>query len=159
MLVERPAPSASSQGSPLGDFEASGPFDTPPDSSEEPRLFVAGGSLYVEKLENFFNAGAVPQPKLTRRENGEAVVHIWVNRPAVRLIETKCLYARTLRFSIPSASLVGVNRLLVVNHDTNTQQVLAEKEVLAGILHAPQVASANGVWQTRLPTAGAGCGA
>ncbi|QTN21468.1 hypothetical protein HZ992_14875 [Rhizobacter sp. AJA081-3] len=159
LFVDEPTPSEAAKGQVLGDFDVSGTADPPANFSVEASTFTAGGALHIEKLEFFHNVGAVPPVTLTKGEGGTAVVHIWARRPLVQLIGTKCEFARTVRFSIPTPLLVGVTRVLLVNHDTGATQVLVENEALASLLREPELASASGRWSKALPVAGNGCGA
>lgn len=159
LLADAPAPAETAGGQVLGNFSVSGAADPPANFSEKANAFRAGGALYVEKLEFFHNPGTVPPVKLTKDEGGVAVVHVWAHRPLVQLASTKCEFARTVRFAIPTTLLVGVKRVLIVNHDTESRQLLFENEELASLLREPEPASAAAAWKEPLPVSGNGCGA
>jgi hypothetical protein len=157
--VDEPTPSEAAEGRILGNFGVSGPTDIPANFSQKVKAFKAGEALYIEKLEFFNSAGTVQPVTLTKAESGTVVVHVWARRPLVQLIGTKCEFARTIRFSIPSSLLVSIKRVLLVNHDTGARQVLVENEELASLIRNPELASAAVAWQEPLPVSGNGCGA
>jgi hypothetical protein len=159
LVSDRPAPADAAAGQPLGDFVISAPSDTPANVSLDMRAHMAQGALHVEKLESFFEPGIVPPPTMTKGEDGSAFVHIWVTRPRVRLFSTKCEFVRTVRFSIPKPNLTGARKLVLVNHDTGTTQVLADAEFLGRLLREPEAASGEASWQSNLSATGSGCGA
>lgn len=159
LFVDEPTPSEAADGQVLGNFSVSGAADPPANFSEKANAFKSKGSLYVEKLEFFNSAGTVPPVTLTKGEVGTAVVHVWARRPLVQLIGTKCEFARTIRFSIPTELLVGINRVLLVNHDTGARQALVENQDLAVLLRQPEIVSAASAWKEPLPVSGKGCGA
>lgn len=142
----------------LGNFDISAPSAPPANFSEDVRIHIAGGALHIEKLEFFHNPGVVLPPTMTKGEDGSAFIHVWVTRPRVQLISTKCEFARTLRFSIPKSALIGIKRLVLVNHDTVAREILSEPHSLARLLQQPEVESDQVGWPNTLAAAGSGCG-
>lgn len=158
LALDAPVPFGSAAGQRVGNFGISAPSDPPANFSLNMMAYMEGGALQVEKMEFFHDAGNVPTPILTIGEDGSANIHIWVTRPRFRLVSTKCEFTRTVRFSIPKAELVGVRKLVLINHDTGVNQVLAEGESLVRLLGEREVAPGYSARQSKLSTTGNGCG-
>ncbi len=135
---ETPAPSDAAIGQLLTDFTVSPASDPPANFSEAMRAHMKTGSLHVEKLEFFHDSGEVHVPTITKTEDGEVQIHVWVVRPRVRLIATKYEFVRTLQFSIPKSELISASKLVLMNHDTGSVQVLADADALSYLLHEPK---------------------
>jgi hypothetical protein len=159
LSVNEPAPSEAANGQILDNFDISAAADPPANFSSKANAFRSADALYVQKLEFFHSAGTVAPVTLTRGSGGTAVVHIWTRQPLFQFVSTKCEFARTVRFSVPTALLVGIERIDLINHDTGAKQALFESVELANLLRGPQLASATAVWQGPLPASGNGCGA
>ena len=154
---ESPPPDAAA-GRVLNNFGVSTPSDPPANFSLEMRAHKESGALHIEKLEFFYEPGTVPAPTLTKGADGSAYVHIWVTRPRIRLFGTKCEFVRTVRFSIPEAELEGIKKLILVNHDTEASQVLADSNSLARLLLEPAVAQGKSSRIIGFSGTGSGCG-
>ena len=159
LVGDAPAPDEAEAGSMLSEFSASRSMDPPVDASNDFKISGFNGSLYVEILEFFYDPGPVPIPTLTVGPEGAARVHLWVSHPRVRLFGTKCEFVRRVRFAIPKASLAGATSLSIVNHDTQSRQLLAESAELDRLLRAPEVLRPNLTASNADSITGGGCGA
>ena len=155
---QAPAPADAAIGRPLLSFSMSVPADPPVGFSLEMNAHVEAGALLVEKLEFFYESGPVHVPTITKAEDGTAKIHVWVERPRVQLFGTKCEFVRMLRFSIPKSELTTVRRLVMVNHDTETVQVLAGSDELSRILREPEKPSQSNIPNGAPAKTGSGCG-
>jgi len=155
---EAPAPADAATGQLLTDFVASAPLDISANFSEEMLAHMEAGALRVEKLEGFHEPGAVRVPTM-KTEDGAVQVHVWVSRPRVRLMGTKCELVRTLQFAIPKSALITASRLVLVNHDTGAVRVLAETDALARLLQEPEKPLPPSRPRGNLAAVGSGCGA
>lgn len=120
---------------------------------------MEAGALRVEKLEFFHETGPVRGPTMTKTENGTVQIHVWVARPRVKLLGTKCEFVRTLQFAIPRSALISATKLVLVNHNTETVQVLAESDALGRLLQQPEKPSPPSRPSGGLSAGGSGCGA
>lgn len=151
-------PTEAVNGQPLASFSFSTPADPPTDFSLEMRAHMEAGALHAEKLEFFRARGQVHVPTITKAQDGTVKVHVWAERPLIELVGTKCEFVRTLRFAISKSDLTAAQRLVLVNHDTDTVQVLAEAEQIRRLLGEPDRPSLPATSGVDLAKTGGGCG-